>query len=140
MLPTRRRLAPPAGHCPLTLHPVGRLAVRADVEALALLFLGDAQPHNHVDDLVGDVGDHRRPDERIIGRKARGTGPRRTIQENPTCRNDSRSLPIRHKIRSGTCGFSIRCPIVASSRHLVRSTFRSPGQPAMLHRNNKRLP
>jgi hypothetical protein len=32
---------------------------------------------------------------RIIRCEARGTGPRRSIQENPTCRNDTRNPPIR---------------------------------------------
>src|SRR5690349_76986 len=36
------------------LHVVGRFAVRADVEALALLFLGDAQSDDEVRDLECD--------------------------------------------------------------------------------------
>ena len=49
---------------------VGRLAVRADVQAFALVLFGDAQADRHVDDLVGDEGHDRRPhhgDQHALG-------------------------------------------------------------------------
>ena len=40
---------------------IGALAVRHDVEAFALLVVGDAQAHDQVSDLERDEGDHWRP-------------------------------------------------------------------------------
>ena len=43
---------------------VCRLAVRRDVEPLALFFFRDAQTDCQIDDLEGDIGDYRRPYQR----------------------------------------------------------------------------
>src|SRR5260221_5249578 len=62
---TRRRpfeSEPVSGPLP-ELHAISRFAVRVDVQALAFLFLGDAQSHEEVRDLEGDEGHHTRPHE-----------------------------------------------------------------------------
>ena len=42
---------------------IRRLAVRGDVQTLALLVFRHAQADHQVDDLVGDQRDHARPDD-----------------------------------------------------------------------------
>src|SRR5437763_10337119 len=69
---TRRRLYPAEGHTIATTRPrppgarsqiIGPLAVGGDVEPLALLFLGNPQTDQALDDVEGDEGHHRGPHE-----------------------------------------------------------------------------
>src|SRR5215471_159565 len=62
------------------LHVVRGLAVRVDVQTLALFFLGDAQAHEQIRDLARDEGHDRGPDEY----QANG------LRLDPELRHDSR--------------------------------------------------
>src|SRR5215831_7122916 len=80
------------------LHVVRGLAVRVDVQALALFFLGHAQPHEEVGDLEGDERYHPGPDEHY----AYGLGlddelaPDRVVG----CRGDLAGEPVDREART----------------------------------------